>query len=186
MKACLDLIDMGIRLELHPTMDSSGKMHFPLASFALIMKEKYIFCQVLKDVKMPDGYVTNISSCVNLKDRKISGLKSHDCHILIEDLLPLVLKASSPYKQVTKISIELAYFFKAICSKVIDINKLDKIQQRIVLMLCHMEMIFLPSFFTIMIHLMVHLVEEIKLGDLVQYRWIYPIERYAVLSFIAS
>ena len=56
-------------------------------------------------------------------------------------------------------------------------------------MLCHMEMTFLPSFFTIMIHLMVHLVEEIKLGGSMQYRWMYPIERYVVyivLSFIAS
>ena len=27
---------------------------------------------------MLDGYTSNISRCVNLKDRKISGLKSHD------------------------------------------------------------------------------------------------------------
>ena len=96
MNARLDLIDMGP--ELYPIMDSSGKMHLPLASFTLIMKEKYIFSQVLKDVKMLDGYASNISRCVNLKDRKISGLKSHDCHILIEDLLPLALRASSPSK----------------------------------------------------------------------------------------
>ena len=121
---------------------------------------------------MLDGYATNISRCVNLKDRKISGLKSHDCDIPIEDLLPLALRASSPSKQVTSISIELAYFFKAICSKVINVNALDKIQQRVVLMLCHMEMTFLPSFFTIMVHLMVHLVEEIKLGGPVQYRYV--------------
>ena len=187
--ARLDLIDIGIRPELHPTMDSSGKMHLPLASFSLITKEKDIFCQVLKDMKILDGYASNISRCVNVKDRKISGLKSHDCHFLIEDLLPLALRASSPSKQVTKILIKLAYYFKAICSKVIDVNELDKIQQRIVLMLCHMEMTFLLSFFTIMIHLMVHLVEEIKLGGPVQYRWMYPIERYVVyivLSFIAS
>ena len=97
---------------------------------------------------MLDGYASNISRCVNLKDRKISGLKSHDCHIMIENLLPLALRASSPSKQVTKISIELAYCFKAICSKLIDVNELDKIHQRIVLMLCHMEMTFLPSFFS--------------------------------------
>ena len=33
MKARLDLIDMGIRPELYPTMDSSGKMHLPLTFF---------------------------------------------------------------------------------------------------------------------------------------------------------
>ena len=43
MKAFLDLIDMGIRPKLYPTMDSSGKMHLPLASFTLIMKKKIFF-----------------------------------------------------------------------------------------------------------------------------------------------
>ena len=77
--------------------------------------------------EMPDGYASNISRCVNLKERKISGLKIHDCHNLIEDLLPLELKACSPFKQVTSIVIKLATSFKAICSKVLDIKELDKI-----------------------------------------------------------
>ncbi|XP_016172824.1 uncharacterized protein LOC107615240 [Arachis ipaensis] len=41
-----------------------------------------------------------------------------------------------------------------------------------------MKMIFLPSFFTVMVHLTVHLVDELKLGGPVHYRWMYPIERY--------
>jgi len=41
-----------------------------------------------------------------------------------------------------------------------------------------MEMLFPPSFFTIMVHLVVHLVEDAKLGGPVQYRWMYPIEKY--------
>ncbi|XP_020890992.1 uncharacterized protein LOC110230972 isoform X2 [Arabidopsis lyrata subsp. lyrata] len=38
-------------------------------------------------------------------------------------------------------------------------------------------MIFPPSFFTIMVHLTIHLTEEVKLGGPVQFRWMYPIER---------
>jgi len=41
-----------------------------------------------------------------------------------------------------------------------------------------MEMLFPPSFFTVMVHLIVHLVKDAKLGGPVQYRWMYPIERY--------
>ena len=41
------------------------------------------FLQVLKDVAVPDGYASNISRRVNMKERKISGLKSHDNHILM-------------------------------------------------------------------------------------------------------
>ena len=78
------------------------------------------------------------------------------------------------------IVIRLANFFKKICSKVLQISELDELQESIVMTLCDMERIFLPSFFTVMVHLMVHLVEEVKLGVLVHYRWMYPPERYAI------
>jgi len=54
-------------------------------------------------------------------------------------------------------------------------DELDQLQSRVVLTLCHMEMLFPPSFFTVMIHLIVHLAEDAKLGGPVQYRWMYPI-----------
>ncbi|XP_039134115.1 uncharacterized protein LOC120271498 isoform X3 [Dioscorea cayenensis subsp. rotundata] len=44
--------------------------------------------------------------------------------------------------------------------------------------LCNLERIFPPSFFDVMIHLVVHLASEAKLAGPVQYRWMYPIERY--------
>ncbi|XP_021737382.1 uncharacterized protein LOC110703896 isoform X3 [Chenopodium quinoa] len=47
-----------------------------------------------------------------------------------------------------------------------------------------MEKEFLPNFFTIMVHLLIHLVDEVKLGGPVHYRWMYPIERY--LAFLKS
>ena len=43
--------------------------------------------------------------------------------------------------------------------------------------LCKLEKIFLPSFFTMMVHLVMHLATEAKIGGPVQYRWMYPIER---------
>ncbi|XP_016189391.1 uncharacterized protein LOC107630700 [Arachis ipaensis] len=49
---------------------------------------------------------------------------------------------------------------------------------RIILTLCHLKMLFPPSFFTIMVHLTCHLVDEAKLRGPVHYRWMYPIERY--------
>jgi hypothetical protein len=39
-------------------------------------------------------------------------------------------------------------------------------------------MIFPPAFFDIMMHLLVHLAEETKIGGPVCYRWMYPSERY--------
>ncbi|KAH0650428.1 hypothetical protein KY284_030340 [Solanum tuberosum] len=43
--------------------------------------------------------------------------------------------------------------------------------------LSKLEKIFLPAFFDVMVHLVIHLPREAKLGGPVQNRWIYPIER---------
>jgi hypothetical protein len=43
--------------------------------------------------------------------------------------------------------------------------------------LCMLEREFPLSFFDLMIHLMIHLVEELFLCGPVHYRWMYPFER---------
>jgi len=72
----------------------------------------------------------------------------------------------------------LCSFFRNLCSKVLKVDELNQLQNRVVLTLCHMEILFPLAFFTVMVHLIVHLVENAKLGGPVQYRWMYPIERY--------
>ncbi|XP_074347531.1 uncharacterized protein LOC141686391 [Apium graveolens] len=67
---------------------------------------------------------------------------------------------------------------KAIYSKVIDVDKLEKIQSELVETLCQLEKHFPPSFFDVMIHLSVHLVREVKLCGPIFLRWIYPFKRY--------
>ena len=42
-------------------------------------------------------------------------------------------------------------------------------------------MIFPPSFFDIMVDLMVHLPHEAKLTGPVRYQWMYPFERYILI-----
>jgi hypothetical protein len=54
---------------------------------------------------------------------------------------------------------KLCEFFNTISWKVIDPTKLDELQTNVVETLCKLEMIFPPSFFDIMVHLIVHLVE---------------------------
>ena len=51
-------------------------------------------------------------------------------------------------------------------------------QEDVVVTLCLLEKYFPPSFFTIMVHLVVHLVREIEFCGPVHLRWMYPFERY--------
>lgn len=177
LEARLDLVDLGIRPDLHPQILEDGRYIIPPACFTMSRESKETLCSIIQSIKMPYGYASNISRCVDMKDCKFIGLKSHDCHILIEHLLPLALRSCYPNKDIMFIVVNLSNFFKSLCSKVLDISELDKLKEQVVLTLCKMEKLFIPSFFTIMVHLIVHLVDEAKLGGPVHYRWMYPFER---------
>ncbi|XP_028120968.1 uncharacterized protein LOC114318309 [Camellia sinensis] len=140
-------------------------------------REKSLFCTLLKNIKVPDGYTSNISRRVNLKQRSISGLKSHDNHILMQQILPIAVRNLLP-KKVVEPLIELSNFFRHLCFKTLEVDDLNRLQSQIALTLCHLERIFPPSFFDIMEHLPIHLAEEAKIAGPVQYRWMYFIERY--------
>ena len=81
-----------------------------------------------------------------MKERKILGLKSHDCHVFIQCLLPLVIHGFLP-KDVCEPLIELSAFFLDLYCKSLEVLELERLQNQIVLTLCKLEMIFLPSFF---------------------------------------
>jgi hypothetical protein len=57
----------------------------------------------------------------------------------------------------------LCQFFNAINQKVIDPASLGKLQEDAILNFCQLEMLFPLSFFDIMVHLIVHLVEQVKI-----------------------
>ena len=72
---------------------------------------------------------------MNLKDWKISELKSHFCHILLETLLPLAMDGLL-LEEVSKPLIVLSNFFKALCSKVLSVDDLEKMESQIAIALC--------------------------------------------------
>ncbi|XP_074351470.1 uncharacterized protein LOC141690582 [Apium graveolens] len=61
--------------------------------------------------------------------------------------------------------------------KVVDVSKLDKLQSDVIITLYNLEKIFPSSFFDVMLHLIVHLVLEVRLCGPVFYRWMYVFER---------
>jgi len=144
--------------------------------FSLSKAKKKTFLQTIKNVKMPYGYSSNISGCIDLKGGKIFGLNSHHYHILMEQLLPIVIRNVLP-NNVSAVVVELCTFFRQLCAKTLSQSDLDKLESRMIQTLCHLEMLFPPTFFTIMVHLTCHLANEAKLGGRVHYRLMYPIER---------
>ncbi|XP_019051541.1 PREDICTED: uncharacterized protein LOC104587313 [Nelumbo nucifera] len=144
VKARLDLRVMRIRPELHPQQHGSNFAYLPLACYSLSSAEKEVFCRVLKSIKAPDGYASNISQRVDVRQRKIWGLKSHDCHVLMQQLLPLAMRRTLP-KNVYSSLTELCNFFRKLCSKVLNPDELCRMERKIALILCRLERIFPPS-----------------------------------------
>ncbi|KAL6509602.1 hypothetical protein OROGR_022912 [Orobanche gracilis] len=177
INARLDLKDKGIRPELHPFFDENGKEWILASCFELDKKEKLQFCKVLKSVKVPDGYASNISKNVQLKPPKIFISKSHDSHILMQQLLPIALQNLLP-DYVRAPVLRLCKYFRELCSKTLNHIDLVQMEGDIAVTLCQLEKIFPPSFFDLTVHVTMHLVTEAKLGGPVYYRWMYPPERY--------
>ncbi|GJR32411.1 hypothetical protein Tco_1108643 [Tanacetum coccineum] len=164
-----DMVEMGIRMELAPQETNGTKMYLSPACYTLSKAEKTLFCECLHGVKVPSGYSANIKNLVSMKDLKLLG-KSHDCHILLTQMIPIAIRGLMP-SPVRQTITKLCLFFNMIHSKVIDHEKLDELQRDIILILCQLEMYFPPSFFDVMVHLMSYIVEEIKLagpGSIVQ------------------
>ena len=63
-------------------------------------------------------------------------------------------------------------------------DQLEHLENDIIVTLFKLERIFHPSFFDIMVHLPIHLASEAKIAGPVQYRWMYPIERYVLIQLI--
>ncbi|CAM8932248.1 unnamed protein product [Rhodiola kirilowii] len=170
----LDLEILGIRRDLW-LKSVGGSNIIPTANYVLPASKKKIFFDWMKELRFPDSYSSNIAKCV--KNGKLMGMKTHDCHVLLEQVLPLALPDLLP-KQVADTVVQLAKFFRDLCCKSLHPNDLNQLEGDIVIVLCKLERIFLPSFFDVMEHLAVHLAGEAKLAGPVQYRWMYPIERY--------
>ncbi|XP_057248995.1 uncharacterized protein LOC130590530 [Beta vulgaris subsp. vulgaris] len=90
-----DLKEMNIRTELHPILKGSRNF-LPPAAYTLSRKEKIQFCECLAGVKVPQGYSSNFSSLVSMQNLKLMGLKSHDCHVLMQQLLPVAIRGILP------------------------------------------------------------------------------------------
>ncbi|XP_028122444.1 uncharacterized protein LOC114319615 [Camellia sinensis] len=175
-KARMDLEDMGIRKELWLTRRPDGTFVKPREIFSLTPEERVGFFELLKSVKSPDDYAANISRLVNERNGKLGGLKSHDYHVLIQQILPIEMRGDVN-KEISKTLFELGSFFQDLCSRTLRRNELEKLEEPIVRILCKLEKIFPPAFFDVMVHLAVHLPREAILGGSVQYRWRYRIEK---------
>ena len=73
----------------------------------------------LNSIEIPSGYSSNIKRLLNLKEKKFAHVKSHDCHVLLTQLILVALRGILP-ANVRATIIKLCEFLNAISQKAID------------------------------------------------------------------
>src|SRR3954470_527323 len=128
-------------------------------------------------MKVPSGFSSNIKGIINIAEKKFQNLKFHDCHVIMTQLLPVALRGLLP-ENVRVPIVKLCAFLNAISQKVINPLTLQNLQKDVVQCLVSFELVFPPSFFNIMTHVLVHIVEEIKILGPVFLHNMFPFERF--------
>ena len=136
------------------------------AFFSLKLEQRDDF---LKSVKCLDGYTENISRLVNARNGRLYGLKSHNCHVLLQQILSIGLQGFA-HKDISLVLFELDSIFQDLCLRTLKRSDLEKLKERIVLILCRLKRYFTLAFFDVMVYLVVHLPREDILGRSVQYQ----------------
>nr|GFB44841.1 hypothetical protein [Tanacetum cinerariifolium] len=177
VKAIQDLQRLGIRSGLWLGQSKNEKCLKPQAAYSFTPENQKKFCQFIKRVKLPNGFGSCFKHKVTNNDTNITGLKSHDCHIMMQRLLPYGLQNYLPDK-IAKPIIELCSLFKQICFATLMEDDMLKTHIKVVDILCDLELIYPLALFDIMIHLVIHLPLEALEGGPIRPRWMYPFERY--------
>ncbi|CAN0919367.1 hypothetical protein LINGRAHAP2_LOCUS31409, partial [Linum grandiflorum] len=116
---------MGIRRRYHLKINEAGVEYAEPGNLEMNNQGKDFFFSGLSTTRMPEGVASNIARRVRLSDRTIGSLKTHDNHILLQQLIPLYIRSSLPPNVVQPL-IDLGNFFKQLCSvnnSVVDLEK---------------------------------------------------------------
>ncbi|XP_023753719.2 uncharacterized protein LOC111902075 [Lactuca sativa] len=171
-----DLTKLNIRKSLW-LKKNGNKFHKPHPPYSFTKPDRIRFCKFIRNVKLPDGFGSNIGKKVNETNTNIIGLNSYYYHILMQRLLPIGVKGLLGKGVYTPI-IEFCMFFKQLCSRTLSVKDMKEAKPAIIKILCKLEVIYPPTFFDIMVHLVLHLPDEAISGGPVCLRWMYPFERY--------
>jgi hypothetical protein len=103
-----------------------GRHYLSPASYTLCKEEKERMFECLSNIKVSSGFSSKVKGIINVAEKKFLNLKSHDCHVLMTQLLPVALRGILP-PNVRLATVKLCAFLNAISQKAIDPVHLAKL-----------------------------------------------------------
>jgi hypothetical protein len=104
-------------------------------------------------------------------------MKAHDCDVMLTTMLPVAIR-NILLEKVRMPIMSLCFFFNAISHKVIDEDSLDELDKNLFETMVLLEAYFPPSFFDVSVHLIAHMIKEIRYLGPVFLHHMYPYKRF--------
>ncbi len=90
-----DMKDMNIRSGLWPIAKRlEGEYILLVAPYVLQLEEKKTLIHIIEELKTPTSYSSTFKKWIHMGTSKLKGLKAHDYHILMQQILPLCVHTS--------------------------------------------------------------------------------------------
>ena len=165
-RARQDLKDIGIREELKPaslkrtkeiakgkniaiadettkgkTMTKNKEDYCTPACFTLDEDELHQLFNCLDGIKVPFGYSRLICRYLDTKKQRFSNMKSHDCHVMMTQLLPVALRGIMD-DHIRNTLLDFCNIFDVLSRKSISMRHLTRLQEEIITILCELEIYF--------------------------------------------
>jgi hypothetical protein len=113
----------------------------PHAQYTLSKEQMKAFYDFLREVKFLDGFASNITRCLKADGTKVQSLKTHDCHIILQRILPVAMRGFLD-KNIYEAIAELGTFFRQLCSRTLDKDVLAEMKKEIPIILVKLGKIF--------------------------------------------
>ena len=115
------------RTQYQLCLDDRGWILKPKAPYTLEREDRMLVLEWVQGLQFPDGYASNLSRCVNLQECKLQGMKSHDCHVFMQRLLPIAFRDLLP-NDIWEAITELSNFFRDLCAHVLVKENLENME----------------------------------------------------------
>src|SRR5438045_5149507 len=86
---------------------------------------------------MPDGCVSNLGRCIDWIHANLHGMKSHDCHVFMQRLLPIAFDALP--NDYWTVFTEISQYFRELTATTLNVGKLKQMEKGIPVILCKLE-----------------------------------------------
>jgi hypothetical protein len=119
----------------------------PKAPYILTEQEQVDLLVLISCTRVPSEYSSTLIKYAG--EKRMSGLKSHDHHCLLQQILPTAVRNLLD-KGVRETIMKVGHLFQQICSRVIDPKKTKELECFAVEAICLLELNFPPGLFDTM------------------------------------